>query len=43
MSLRRGPRGRILAVLAAGVVVIAALVAVIVGVRQPEPGRFHRC
>src|SRR5450631_78178 len=37
MSLRRRPRGRILAVLVAGVVVVAALVAVIVAVRQPAP------
>ncbi|MDX6339074.1 MAG: type transport system ATP-binding protein [Streptosporangiaceae bacterium] len=37
MSLRRRPRGRILAALAAGIVVVVALVAVIVVLRQPVP------
>jgi ABC-2 type transport system ATP-binding protein len=37
MSLRRRPRGRILAVLAAGIVAAVALVAVIVVIRQPVP------
>src|SRR5258708_4715380 len=37
MRLRRRPRGRILAALVAGVVVVVTLVAVIVAVRQPVP------
>jgi ABC-2 type transport system ATP-binding protein len=37
MSLRRRPRGRVLAALAAGIVAAVALVAVIVVIRQPVP------
>ncbi len=37
MNLRRRPRGRVLAVLAAGLVVLVALITVVIVIRQPVP------